>query len=136
QNSTGTMTITADDSTGTGAGWNVTEQVSNLIYTGSYTGTDIPAANLAITSVGAVTATAGQTVDNTGTDLSPTGPQSANKTSGVTGTLETARTVFRAGVNYGLGTYTLPVNLNLEVPADSRVGTYTGTLTTTITSAP
>ncbi|HET7399972.1 MAG TPA: hypothetical protein VFJ94_15765, partial [Intrasporangium sp.] len=47
QNSTGTMTITADDSTGTGAGWNVTEQVSNLIYTGSYTGTDIPAANLA-----------------------------------------------------------------------------------------
>lgn len=136
QDSAGSMTVTADDSTGTGSGWNVTEQVSDLAYTGSNGGTAIPAANVSVTSVGAVTATAGQTVDPNGTDVAPTGPQSANVASGVSGTLDAPVKVLVAGANYGQGTYTAPVNLNVTVPAESRVGTYTGTLTTTITSAP
>ena len=35
QASVGVMTLTADDSTGSGAGWKVTEQVSAFVYTGS-----------------------------------------------------------------------------------------------------
>ncbi|MDN4616343.1 hypothetical protein P5G50_17985 [Leifsonia sp. F6_8S_P_1B] len=136
QDSPGSLTITADDSTGTGAGWHVTEQVSDLVYSGSSAGTDIPASNLSITSVGAASVTAGQAIDTSGTDAAPTGPQSGNVTSGVTGTLDSPVTVFVAGPDHGQGTYTLPVDLNLTVPADSRVGTYSGTLTTTITSAP
>jgi hypothetical protein len=44
--------------------------------------------------------------------------------------------VLRAGVSYGQGTYTQGLNVALTVPANSRVGTYTGTLTTTISAAP
>jgi hypothetical protein len=136
QNSTGSLTVTADDSSGTGAGWNVTEQVTDLAYSGSNGGTDIPAANFSVTSVGAATMTAGQAIDSTGTDAAPTGPQSANVATGVSGTLDTPVKVFVAGAAFGQGTYTLPVDLNLTVPANSRVGSYSGTLTTTITSAP
>jgi hypothetical protein len=83
-----------------------------------------------------VAAPAGQAIDGTGTDALPTGPQSANITSGVSGTLDAPVTVLVAGAGFGQGTYTVPVNLSLAVPAESRVGTYTGTLTTTISAAP
>src|SRR5688572_14704653 len=49
QAQTGTMTLTADDSTATGAGWNVTIQSSAFVYSGSNSGTNIPAANFSIT---------------------------------------------------------------------------------------
>lgn len=136
QNSTGQLTVSADDSTGSGAGWHVTEQVSSLAYTGTNGGTAIPASDFSITSVGAVAMTAGQTIDTTGTDASPTGPQIGNITNGVSGTLDNAVTVLVAGPNFGQGTYTVPVNVNLAVPANTRAGSYAGTLTTTITSAP
>ncbi|MFA6112174.1 MAG: WxL domain-containing protein [Candidatus Latescibacterota bacterium] len=136
QPSTGTMVLAADDSTGTGAGWNVTEQVTSFAYSGTNAGTAIPAANFAITSVAAVTSSAGQVIDVTGTDLAPTGPQSGNITAGVTGSLDTPVTVLRAGATYGQGTYGQGINVTLTVPAESRAGTYTGTLTTTVTAAP
>lgn len=133
---TGVMTLAVDDSTGTGSGWNVTEMVTDFVYSGTNGGTAIPAVNFSINSVGAVTSSAGQAIDATGTDLAPTGPQSGNITAGVTGTLDTARVVLRAGASFGQGTYSQPINVNLAVPANTRVGTYTGTLTTTITAAP
>ncbi|NVM96065.1 WxL domain-containing protein [Arthrobacter wenxiniae] len=136
QVATGTMTLSADDSTGTGAGWNVTEQVSDFIYSGPAGGTNIPATAFSITSVGAVTSSAGQAIDVAGTDAVPTGPQSANITTGVSGSLATAVKVITAGANYGSGTYSQPINVALTIPADSRVGTYTGTLTTSMTAAP
>ncbi|MEV8147963.1 WxL domain-containing protein [Arthrobacter sp. NPDC080073] len=136
QNNTGTMTLTVDDSSGTGAGWNVTEQVSDFAYSGSNSGTAIPASAFSITSVGAVASTAGEAISNTGTDGAPTGPQSANITNGVSGSLDTAVKVIRAGANYGSGTYTQPINVNLAIPADTRAGTYTATLTTTLAAAP
>jgi hypothetical protein len=134
-NNTGIMTLAADDSTGTGAGWNVTEAVSSFAYTGTNSGTPIAAANFSITSVGTITSSAGQAIDTTGTDLAPTGPQSGTL-AGVSGALSTPVTVLRAGVNFGQGTYSQPINVNLAVPANSRAGTYTGTLTTSITSGP
>lgn len=136
QNSTGTMTLTVDDSTGTGAGWNVTETVSAFAFTGGTGSTPIAASAFSITSVGTITSSAGQAIAAGGSDLVPTGPQSGNVDIGVTGALDTARTVVRAGANYGQGTYSQPINVNLAIPADSRAGTYTGTLTTSITAGP
>ena len=77
QTSTGSMVLHADDSSGAAAGWNVTVQVSPLVYSGSYVGTSIPAANFALTSVAQPLLVSGQTVDTkaaTGTEIQPTRP--------------------------------------------------------------
>lgn len=129
QTSTGTMVLTADDSSGTGAGWNVTVLTSDFVYTGSNSGTDIPAANFSATSASAATATAGESVDLIGgpkvplTFLPPM-------------TLDVARKTLQAELTYGEGTYTQNLGVSLAIPAQSRVGTYTGTLTVTISAGP
>ena len=130
-NVTGTMVLTADDSTGTGAGWNVTILVSDFEWVGTANGgIDIPAANFALTSAAAPTLVAGQVVSAT----AATGPQ-VPPTSPV-GSLSSARKTLSATAAYGSGTYTQSLGVTLTIPAQSRVGVYTGTLTTTITAAP
>jgi hypothetical protein len=128
---TGTMVLTADDSTGSGAGWNVTIQSSAFAWVGTANGgIDIPAARLALTSAAAPTLVAGQAVSvalSTGPQVPPTSPL---------GTLDTPRKTLVATAAYGAGTYTQALGVTLTIPAQSRVGVYTGTLTTTITSAP
>jgi hypothetical protein len=128
---TGSMLLTADDSTGSGAGWNVTIQTSDFVWVGTANGgIDIPAARFALTSAAAPTMVAGQVVGvaaATGPQVPPTSPL---------GTLDTPRKTLVATAAYGQGTYTQALGVSLTVPAMSRVGTYTGTLTTTITSAP
>lgn len=128
---TGTMVLTADDSTGSGAGWNVTVLSSAFVWVGTANGgTDIPAAKFALTSASAPTKIAGQAVSvalSTGPQVPPTSP---------IGTLDSARKVLVATAAYGAGTYSQDLGVTLTIPAQSRVGTYTGTLTTTITSAP
>jgi hypothetical protein len=128
---TGSMVLTVDDSTASGAGWNVTILVSNFIWVGTANGgSDIPAAKFALTSAGVAVATAGQPVSvalSTGPQVPPTSPLS---------TLDSARKVLVATAAYGAGTYTQALGVTLTIPAQSRVGVYTGTLTTTITSAP
>jgi len=128
QTATGSMTLTANDSTGSGAGWNVTIQSSAFVYSGSYSGTNIPAANFSLTSADTPVMTAGQAVNATVGN----GPE-ASVTSG---TLETSRKTVLAGIGYGLGTYTQALGVSLSIPAQSRAGTYTGTLTTTMSAAP
>lgn len=128
QTSAGSMTLTADDSTGSGAGWNVTVLTSAFAYTGTNAGTAIPAANFSLTSAAAPTATAGQAIDVTGGPKVPV-------TSPV-GTLDVARKTVQANAAFGQGTYTQALGVSLSVPAQSRAGTYTGTLTTTIAAAP
>ena len=45
------MLLTADDSTGSGAGWNVTIQSSDFVWVGTANGgTDIPASKFALTT--------------------------------------------------------------------------------------
>jgi WxL domain surface cell wall-binding len=128
---TGTILLTVDDSTGSGAGWNVTIQSSPFVWVGTANGgTDIPASKFALTSAAAPTMLAGQVVDvalSTGPQVPPTSPY---------GTLDTARKVLVATAAYGAGTYSQSLGVTLTIPAQSRVGVYTGTLTTTITSAP
>jgi hypothetical protein len=130
-NVSGSMLLTADDSTGSGAGWNVTIISSAFVWVGTANGgTNIPAANFALTSAAAPTMVAGQVVSvaaSTGPQVPPTSPF---------GTLDTARKTLVATAAYGQGTYTQALGVTLTIPAMSRVGTYTGTLTTTITSAP
>jgi hypothetical protein len=128
QTNTGTMTLTVDDASGTGAGWNVTILSSDFVYTGSNGGTDIPAVNFSLAAAATPVRTAGQAVDATnGPKVPATSP---------IGTLDSARKVIQANANYGLGTYTQALDVSLSVPAQSRVGTYTGTLTTTISVGP
>jgi hypothetical protein len=123
---TGTMTLTADDSTATGAGWNVTIQSSDFDYSGSNGGIDIPAVNFSLTSAATPVMTAGQVVDATD------GPKAAV----TSGTLDQARKVILANANFGQGNYTQDLGVSLSYPAQSRAGTYTATLTTSITAAP
>jgi hypothetical protein len=128
---TGTMVLTADDATGSGAGWNVTIQSSAFTWVGTANGgIDIPASRLALSSAAAPTKIGGQAVSvalSTGPQVPPTSPL---------GTLDTPRKVLVATAAYGMGTYTQDLGITLTIPAQSRVGVYTGTLTTTITSAP
>jgi hypothetical protein len=129
QSQTGTMTLTADDSTGSGAGWNVTVQSSPFAYTGSSAnGSAIPASNFAITTANTPAMTAGQAIDGTNGPKVPA--------TGATGTLDSAHKVIQANASYGLGTYTQALDVNLDVPAQSRAGDYSATLTVTITAAP
>jgi len=128
QTQTGSMTLTADDSTGTGAGWNVTVLTSAFVYTGANSGTNIPAANFSLTSAAGPASTAGQAVDATNGPKVPTVSP--------VGTLDSARKTVQANAAYGQGTYTQALGVSLSIPAQSRAGTYTGTLTTTIASAP
>lgn len=128
QTSTGSMTLTADDSTGSGAGWNVTILTSAFAYTGANSGTAIPAVNFSLTSAATPTATAGQAVDATGGPKVPTVSP--------VGTLDSARKTLQANAAFGQGTYTQALGVSLSIPAQSRAGTYTGTLTTSITAAP
>ena len=128
---TGTMTLTADDSTGSGAGWNVTIQSSAFVWVGTANGgIDIPASKFALTTAGNAVMVAGQAVSpalSTGPQVPPTSP---------IGGLATPRKVLVATAAYGAGTYTQALGVTLTIPAMSRVGVYTGTLTTTMTSAP
>jgi hypothetical protein len=130
-NVSGSMVLTADDSTGSGAGWNVTIISSAFVWVGTANGgTNIPAANFVLTSAAAPAMIAGQVVNvaaSTGPQVPPTSPF---------GTLDTARKTLVATAAYGQGTYSQALGVTLTIPAMSRVGTYTGTLTTTITSAP
>jgi hypothetical protein len=128
QSNAGTMTLTVDDASGTGAGWNVTIQSSAFVYSGANNGTNIPAANFSLTAAATPIMTAGQAVDATNGPKVPA--------SSPVGTLDSARKVIQANANYGLGTYTQALSVSLSVPAQSRAGTYTGTLTTTISAAP
>lgn len=111
-----------------GVGWNVTEQTSALVYSGPNHGASIPAANLSIASVEApVAQTGSQPIDPTGGPKPPASPA---------GSLDTPRMVLHANSGYGAGTYTQGIALSLSIPADTRAGTYTATLTTTISSGP
>ncbi|KQR64097.1 hypothetical protein ASF98_11330 [Arthrobacter sp. Leaf337] len=135
QTTSGRAVLTAEDSSLyalglnlLGVGWNVTEQTSALVYSGPNQGTSIPAANLSVASVEApVARTGSQPIHPTG------GPKAAASPAG---SLDTPRKVLQANSGYGAGTYTQGIALSLTIPAYTRAGTYTATLTTTISTGP
>ncbi|GAB4335081.1 MAG: hypothetical protein Kow0010_22400 [Dehalococcoidia bacterium] len=126
QTSTGELTLTVSDD---GVdGWNVTVQASSFVYSGPNGGTDIPAANFSITAANEPTVVSGQAVDPTG------GPQVP--ASGATGALDVPRKVLHADAGYGQGTYEQRLDVSLTIPGMARAGTYTSTLTVTISAGP
>lgn len=119
----GSFALTVDDTTGTGAGWDITQQVTAFGYTGVNGGEDISAANFSVTSVDNLASTAGE--DTTG--ITTAGE--------AIGDLSTPKTVLAAAADAGEGAYAADVAVNLTVPAGSRAGDYTATLTTTAAPA-
>lgn len=114
---------------GTGSGWNVTVQATDLAYSGPNHGTALRAQNLAVTATDPPAASTGsQPVDPVHGPKAPVLPAAAS--------LDVARKVLQADARYGAGTYTQGITLSLTIPPDTRVGTYTATITTTITSGP
>ena len=126
QTSSGSMVLTADDSTGSNLGWNVTILSSAFVHSGG--GASIPAANFSLTSAAAPTRNAGQAID-------PTGGPKVPIVSPV-GTLDSARKTVQALVLFGNGNYSQTLGVSLSIPGQSAAGTYTGTLTTSIAAAP
>ena len=131
----GTLTLTSTDTglLGTNSGWNVTVLSSAFVYTGPNSGTPIPAANLAITTANPPSRVSGQ-------DISPDG---GPRTTNATGALDVARKTIQAdgpggvlGPYYGIGTYSQAIAVSLLVPGQTRAGTYTATLTVTISAGP
>ena len=126
QTVTGELLLTIDDSTGSAAGWTVTESVSDFVWSGTggaaSAGAAIPAANFAITSIGSVVTVAGMA-------------WSVAPAAGA-GALNSPVTVLTSAADAGKGTYTLPRQVALTIPGTSNAGTYTGTLTTTMSVAP
>ena len=121
----GQMTLTAEDSSGTGAGWNVTVQASDFTYQGQYDGESIPATNLSIDSLGTPSVIAGESIS------ADTGPFA-----GAGGSLDVARRVLFAGAGGGKGSYTQELPVSLTIPGGSVAGSYTSDLTVTISAGP
>jgi hypothetical protein len=122
QTTTTSTTLSVDDLTGANAGWNVTVSSSPLIWSaatdGPTAGSDLPASALAVTTVGSITTVSGD----------------AWAGSTATGALDSPVKVL--STSGGNGSYTAPLTLTLTVPGQASVGTYAGTLTTTISAAP
>lgn len=128
QTTSGTLTLNVADESGTGEGWNVTLQASDLAYTGALNGDDIPAGNLEVTSANPPSWESGQELDG---GNGPTVPAS-----GAIGSLDVPRKVLHAQPGFGMGAYSQTLNVGLKVPGASVVGTYSATLTVTINAGP
>lgn len=125
QISSGVMSLTADDNTGTGAGWNVTVQSTDFVYSGQYAGIDIPAANVSIVDPGDPVVVTGEAI------TSEDGPFA-----GQGGSLDTPRKVLFANEGGGKGSYDQTLPVLLTIPGGSLVGSYTGNFTVTMSAGP
>jgi hypothetical protein len=126
QTSTGTMGLSAADASCLGLGWNVTVLSGGFTYSGSGQGETIPATNFALTSAGTPVMVTGQPRNTVG------GPNAATQT----GTFNNAIKTISAAPLFGQGSYTEALGVSLTIPARSAVGTYTATLTVSISAGP
>ena len=126
QLSTSTLRLNIDDLTGSDAGWNVSVQSGDFVWSGAVPAKDIGAANFEITMANLPVVVLGQAVA-----AFPIQPAT-----GSTGTLDNAITVVTSSAAFGNGSYYQDLDVTLTIPGDSPLGTYTGTLITTISSGP
>jgi hypothetical protein len=127
QSKGGTLALSVTDTVG--VGWNVTVQSSAMHYSGLYGSTptnDIPAGNLSLGTPATPAMTLGQAINATN------GPKAV----GTGGVLTAPIKVINANSGYGKGSYTQNLPLTVKIPANPRQGTYTATLTVTITAGP
>lgn len=128
----GSNAWSAQDSRGTGVGWNLTIDSTDFTDGGTPLRTiDISAADqefkvqLLDANIAVTAGNTKPTSSATALTLIPTAPAAALKFAS-------------AAVNAGMGSYTLNPNFELEVPAETFVGTgtYTATITVTSVTAP
>ena len=120
-----TATITADDETGSGGGWNVTA-TSTTFNAGS--GKVLPATATRITGA-SVAAAAGNC-------STPTNSVSYPVTLPAGPSPPTATRVYNAAANTGKGPSDITLTAVVTLPANTSAGTYTSTWTLTIASGP
>ncbi len=121
---TATAAVTVDDESGAGAGWNLTA-TSTTLTNGSAT---LPATSTQVTS-GAATA-------GTGNCSLPTNTVSYPVTLPAGTTAPTAVRVYNASAGTGAGPSQLALATTITVPANARAGTYSSTITFTVSSGP
>jgi hypothetical protein len=127
QVSTGQLMLIVKDPRYTSAGWNVSVSCSAFRYSGAAAGgTTIPAAQFAITSIGPPVLISGQAIGAGGPLIGASG----------TGSLDQNRTVVLAQPGFGAGSYYIPIDVALTIPAQSQVGIYRAEITVTTTSGP
>ena len=119
-------TLAVDDQTGLLSGWGVTMSASDLVWS-SPGGSASSIRNI---EGGALSVVAGGSV----TTLS--GDALASSALGDLTALGSAKRILTAPVGDGSGSYTVPLTFSLAIPANAAAGSYTGTLTTTISAAP
>ena len=122
-----TLPLTANDTTGTGAGWNLTI-TSTQFTTGG--GTPHTLATNASTITGVTSACA------TGTCTNPTNAVTYPVGIPAAATAPTAVKFFNAAANTGLGSFTVTPTVGVFVPASTFAGSYSSTLTVSIVSGP
>jgi hypothetical protein len=120
--------MTLVDARGTGAGWSVNLTATQFTNASASNGTllkDLPLNSLALGTVSVVAGT-----DSTPTTNISLGSGTIDKSGGVK--------ILNAGINEGMGTYTIsiePMTLTF-MPKDAKAGTYTSTITMTLSQGP
>jgi hypothetical protein len=127
QTPTYTLPLTATDTTGTGAGWNLTI-TSTQFTTGG--GTPHTLATNASTVTGVTSSCA------SGTCTNPTNAVTYPVSIPAGATAPTAVKLFNAAANTGLGSFTVTPTVGVFVPASTFAGSYSSTLTVSIVSGP
>jgi len=122
-----TLPLTAVDTTGTGAGWNLTI-TSTQFTTGGATPHTLAANASTITGVTSACAS-GTCTNPTNAVTYPVGVPAGT-------TPPTAVKFFNAAANTGLGSFTVTPTMGVFVPATSFAGSYSSTLTVSIVSGP
>ena len=122
-----TLPLTTVDTTGTGAGWNLTI-TSTQFTTGG--GTPHTLAANASTITGVPTPACVPTCTN------PTNAVTYPVSVPAAATAPTAVKFFNAAANTGLGSFTVTPTVGVFVPATSFAGSYSSTLTVSIVSGP
>jgi hypothetical protein len=126
QTKTATEAIDVGDSTGSGAGWDITA-TSTTLTTGTL--------NL---STNATTVQSAPTVacDASATCSAATNGIAYPYTLPAGASAPTATKVYNAAANTGMGNQTVTVTWQVAIPASTKVGTYTSTWTISLASGP
>ena len=125
QTPTYTMAIATNDRTGTGSGWNLTVTSTTFTNGGGKT-----LSTTASQVTGVSSACAGGTCTN------PTNSVSYPLTLPAGATPPTAVKLFNAGVDTGMGDFTVTPTVGVTIPANAYAGTYSSTITLAVASAP
>jgi hypothetical protein len=121
-----TLPITVTDATGSGAGWNFTVTSTTFTTGGGspHTLADNASTMTAVTAFCAASTTCTNPSNSIGYPMT------------LPGASATAVKMFNAAANTGMGKFTVTPSVSIAIPASTYAGTYTSTLTLSLTSAP